>query len=137
MHNANTVYSTMSNCTCKHQHALYNQLFSILWWYFLTVRGEDKEVWSKGLLRKVDDIRLKYPHYENFSDLTEGLLRISSEDIALLKVRNTKAGFRQVKFFNGHESNYILKTSFWPTIYVNIKVKIFFHLHLVMSRIYL
>ncbi len=49
----------------------------------------------------------------------------------------SKAGFTQVKFFNGYPSNYILKISFWPIINASIKVKICFHLHLVMPRLYL
>ncbi len=49
----------------------------------------------------------------------------------------SKARFTQVKFFNGYPSNYIFKISFRPTISVKINVKLIFHLHLVMSRIYL
>ncbi len=49
------------------------------------VRGHKSVSWSEGLLRKVDGIILKYPHYENYSDLTDHM-KIAAEDIALLKV---------------------------------------------------
>ncbi len=52
------------------------------------VRGDGPVTWNNGLLRKVDDIKLKHPHYEDYSDLTE-YMRIAAEDIALLKVWHT------------------------------------------------
>ncbi len=53
---------------------------------YLTVRGEDQVTWDNGLLRKVDDIQLKYPQYENLSDISEKFMRLAAQDIALLKV---------------------------------------------------
>ncbi len=53
---------------------------------YLTVRGDNQGTWNNGLLRKVDDIKLKYPQYENLSDISEKFMRLVAQDIALLKV---------------------------------------------------
>ncbi len=55
---------------------------------YVLVRENIPVSWSEGLLRKVDDIKLKYPHYENYRDTTD-YMRIAAEDIALVKVWDT------------------------------------------------
>ncbi len=52
-----------------------------------SVRNTQPVNWTNGIVRKVNEIKLKHTQFENYNELEDDFMRIASEDIALLKVR--------------------------------------------------